>query len=108
MFKSNSSEIVKQAVLVGFLEVVYVFLVGLFLFVAGSSFPSVGDRAILGVLAFLTLLVVSVAVSGLLVFGYPVYYVMQKKYDEAMLSLAITLGVIAIFLVIIILGVIIV
>ena len=45
----------------------------------------------LAILSVLLLLVFSAAVSGVLVFGCPAYLALQKKYDQAILTLLVTL-----------------
>jgi len=106
MFKGDSSEIVKQSVITGLLQVVYIFVIGTFLLVAGRHFPTMGARSVLGPLAMMTLMVASVTITAVLMFGHPIAYIMNKKFDEAMLSIAINLGVLFIFFVLILFAVI--
>jgi Ni,Fe-hydrogenase I cytochrome b subunit len=85
-------ELVKDGVIAAFLQVVYIAFVAVFFMIADTAFPDDSWLVVVGVVAFLILLVLSVAVSGMLLFGYPMYYALQKKYPEALAILLVTCG----------------
>ena len=88
-FKEKIS-IWKVGILVGLAESAYCGLVALLLW-GGNSFLNAKMNGISGVIFGLMLLVFSVAVSGILVFGYPMYLAIEKKYKEAFQTAGITL-----------------
>lgn len=98
MFKLLSRDRVSgpvgQGALAGVAEALYIALVAVFMASTQMLFtaPDVFS-AIFGVVAFLSLFVISVAVSGILVFGWPAYYFFEKKYREAMFAFAGTIGI---------------
>ena len=76
-----------QGFVCGLLEVVYILLIGIF--IAGTESLFAGPKAwmiILGIVAFLVLVVLSVAVTAVLVFYWPVYYFFERKFEEARLA----------------------
>lgn len=89
----------KMGILAGLAESIYCGLIALMLWY-GSEFLSDKMSQVLGSLFGLILLVFSVAVSGVLVFGYPVYLAVEKKYKQAFQTIGITL--LTIFLVLVI------
>jgi hypothetical protein len=97
MFKLFSRDRVSgpvgQGTLAGVAEALYIALVAVFMASTQVLFatPTVFS-AIFGIVAFLLLFVMSVAISGFLVFGWPAYYFLEKKYREAMFAFAGTVG----------------
>jgi hypothetical protein len=91
--KDDLSQIGKKGIVAGLLELLYVVLMAAFLLSAPILFPITARSFILGPIIFLLATVFSVAFSGILVFGLPAYYFLNKKYREAGVVLASTLGV---------------
>lgn len=81
----------RAGVLAGLGEGVYIALVSLFMMTAGNRWFSNGETPTLTFAMFLLLFVFSAGLSGLIVFGYPVYLVSQRKFREAILTVAMTL-----------------
>ncbi|MEI6288779.1 MAG: hypothetical protein WCP18_04405 [bacterium] len=106
LFKSkkiDEHDVALHGIIAGLLESVYVLLVGvMFLLVqsfsSGPAQPG-GLVVVLFFASFLTLLVLSVAISGVLVFGLPAYYFLQKKYREGVVAVLATIATVAIFLI---------
>jgi hypothetical protein len=67
---------------------VYIFLLALVMSSLGDQFEPPG---LVGIILVLTLLVLSAALTGSLVFGYSVYLAMQKKTKAAVQILGLTL-----------------
>lgn len=89
---------VGQGVVAGIMEVAYIVLVAVFMVATESLFATARPTIIIfGIIALLSLLVLSVAVSGVLMFVWPVHYFVEKKYKEslyAFLATAVTMFVI--------------
>ena len=84
----NKKEIIKWGAGGALGEIAYVLVVVLLLNELGGSMPQVPQ--ILGMVIMLMLLVFSVALSGLFVFGYPAYLVYQRRIKEALATLLVT------------------
>lgn len=97
MFKQkiNDSAVLKFGFLGGIIEALYVFFVVALMRILSSSVSLPNDPLAAGMLLLL-LLVFSVAISGILVFGYPAYLAFQKKYAEALATVITTLAALAI------------
>lgn len=97
---------VSQGVVAGIMEVAYITLVAVFIVATDNLFASPRSGVmIFGIICVLSLLVLSVAVSGTLIFGWPVYYFMEKKYKEAINSfIASAVSIFVIFAIIFILA----
>jgi hypothetical protein len=96
---------VGQGVIAGIMEVCYIALVSIFIVGTQSFFSnSQSWMAVFGIVGFLSLLVLSVAVSGVLVFGYPAQYFMERKYKEALSTLISTAATMFVILAIIFLA----
>ncbi|MFA6410071.1 MAG: hypothetical protein WCW26_00635 [Candidatus Buchananbacteria bacterium] len=93
--KINESEIMKFGFLGGIAESAYCLLVVAMMMVLSQVMPQ-PTVPFSGFLLFLLLFVFSVGVSGILVFGYPIYLVSQKKIVEALMTALTTLVTIAI------------
>lgn len=88
--KTTDRDIIKHSIITALLEVVYVLLVATFFTVGSAVFPMTANP-IVSIMAFLLLFVLSAGISGVLILGYPVYYVSQNKYREALLALGATM-----------------
>lgn len=96
--KSNESEIMKYGFLGGIAQAAYTLAVVLVMQTVGEALPQEANETF-GTLLFLLLFVFSVAMSGVCVFGYPAYLVLQKRYPESVftfLTTMVTLAIIAI------------
>jgi len=87
-----------QGLVAGIMEVCYIALVAIFMVGTQTFFATPRPwTAVFGIVAFLALLVLSVAVSGVIVFIWPVRYFLDKRYKEsltAFISTAATMFVI--------------
>ncbi|MFA5020855.1 MAG: hypothetical protein WC517_02220 [Patescibacteria group bacterium] len=91
--RDRTSKPVSEGVITGIMEVCYIALVALFMVGTQSFFADSGPSTwlnVFGIVCLLSLLVLSVGISGLLVFGWPAHYVMEKKYEEALASFLAT------------------
>lgn len=84
--RDKESGPVSQGVVTGIMEVCYIALVAIFMVGTGGFFN--GNELspwmnVFGIICMLSLLVLSVGISGLLVFGWPLHYFMERKYEEA-------------------------
>lgn len=101
--KIHTSEIIKWGILGGIAECVYIFLLALLFSATGSKQQS--PDFILGGLAMMLLLVISVIISAILVFSKPFAFVLKKQIKEAILTFFTTLvTLIVVFAVIIIIA----
>jgi hypothetical protein len=93
---------VANGVVAGIMEVAYIVILAIFMVATESLFSAPQAWVmIFGIVAFLCLLVLSVAVSGVLIFGWPAYYFLEKQYKEALYAfLATTVSVFVIFAII--------
>lgn len=86
---------VGQGVITGIMEVCYIALVAIFMVGTQSFFNSAAPSPwlnVFGIVCLLSLLVLSVGISGVLVFGWPIHFVMEKKYDQALSSFIATIA----------------
>jgi magnesium-transporting ATPase (P-type) len=86
---------VGQGVVAGIMQVAYIVLVAVFMIATESLFST--PKALImifGIVAFLCLLVLSVAVTGVIVFIWPAYYFSERKYKESLYSFMATVGTI--------------
>lgn len=98
--KKEKYKNIKMGVLGGLAESIYCGLIALLLWNGDNFFNNTFDEAI-APLFVLILLVLSVAISGVLVFGYPAYLAVEKKYKQAFQTVGITLLTIFVVLVIV-------
>ncbi len=84
----NKKEIINWGLGGALAEIAYVLMIALL--IQGLNNVMTQASPILSIAFFLLLLVFSVAMSGILVFGYPAYLVYQKKIKEAMATLLVT------------------
>ncbi len=93
------SEPVRNGFFAGLAQVAFIFLIGIFILGTESLFAGNSSAwlMILGIVAFLILIVLSVAITGVLIFGWFIYYFFLKKYESAFLAFMGTTG--ALFLV---------
>lgn len=83
--KIDEAEVMKFGFLGGMAEAVYILFVVLFLNVLGSSAPSIKPQ-IIGAVLLLLVFVFSAGVSAILIFGYPLYMAVQKRYTESLMT----------------------
>jgi len=88
--KTDKSEVYKKGIAAGIAEIAYILLV-VIVMISIDKFMEQKANMGMSMLTVLLLLVFSAAVSGLLVFGYPAFMALQKKYHQAVLTLLITL-----------------
>ncbi len=101
--KQNKNEFIKYGIAGGFLECVYIFLVILLFNIIGNN-SSKMNEFMTGGLFMLLLFVVSVLISGLLVFGKPIRLVLENKISQAINIFFVTL--VTIFVIFVVVGVI--
>jgi len=92
MFKRDKVSPIGDGILAGVLEVGFAFILSIFL-VGSQTFLQTPHPwlVVFGIVAFLCLIVISAAISAVLVLGWPFYYFLEKKYREALQALAATL-----------------
>jgi len=86
MFKSSKvrlGEVFSRGAVAGLAEAAYVISVVMFMLFTNVLFSVKSPLNIYAPVVMLILLVLSVAVSAGLVFGYPLYYALNKQYQEA-------------------------
>ncbi len=88
----------QRAVFCGIGEALYIAFVASFAFIGGQMFPDESTGMIFNMASVLIILVIGVAVSALLIFGYPLYYFSQKKYREAVMFAVTALGTLSFIL----------
>lgn len=74
----------------GVLEAVYCFFIAVLIQLLDSVMS--GPAGVFNFLLVLLMLVFSAAISGLLIFGYPVLLVMKKKYLEAIFTVLLSVS----------------
>ncbi|PIY97122.1 MAG: hypothetical protein COY66_01175 [Candidatus Kerfeldbacteria bacterium CG_4_10_14_0_8_um_filter_42_10] len=77
----NEQTQVKAGVLAGLLESLYVLVVATIMMRMEEVMPNIDG--IFGIVMFLTLLVFSVGVSGIFVFGLPIHLFLEKRVKDA-------------------------
>ncbi len=93
-FKSKEvqiREIVNKGIIAGLIEAAYIIIISLFVLSAGAIFPANSPLMALGLVAFVILLVISVSITGIIIFGVPVYFLLNKKYQQALTFLGSSL-----------------
>ena len=93
--KIDESEVLKFGFLGGIAEATYILLVALLMQVMMVARPA-GKGQIGDVILVLIMFVFSVAMSAIIVFGYPVYLAVQKRYAESLMTAVTTLVSLAI------------
>lgn len=90
MFKKiDKSLLYKKGVWAGIAQMLYIILI-VILISSIDKFMAENAGGALSMVAVLLLLVFSAGISGALIFGYPVYFALQKKYHEAIFTLAVS------------------
>jgi len=105
--RDKESTPVGQGVVTGIMEVCYIALVAIFLVGTQAFFNNTSPSPwmnVFGIVCLLSLLVLSVGISGLFVFGWPAHYVMEKKYEEALASFFATVVTMFVIFAIIFIG----
>jgi len=87
------NNIIKNAVLNACLTALYIIIVASFLFYAPKIFGPDRANSVLVIIVMLSLLVFSVALVGMLIFGRPAFWYLDGKKKEAIFLLAYTLGI---------------
>lgn len=97
---------VAHGVVSGIMQVCYIVLVAFFMGATENLFSaSKPGLMIFGIICVLSLLVLSVAISGVLIFGWSAYYFLEKKYREALnCFVAVSTTIFVIFAIIFILA----
>ncbi len=94
--------LVKKGISSGLVEVIFIILVAFFFIAAETLLPDKSGSMVLGIASVLVLLVIGAAVAGALVFGWPLYLALQKKYQEAVLVFCCTLATLLAFFVLVV------
>jgi len=92
--KNDNKEIFKWGIGGGLAEIIYVALIALLMSALGNTIG--GASQILSMSLFLLLLVVSVGLSGLFMFGYPAVLALQKKFKEAIFTVLVSFATLAV------------
>ena len=97
----NKRSPIEIGVIAGVKQALYIYLVALFFqTVQGwDRQPSEVQGMILG----LTLFVLSAAISGAIVFGFPLYFALQKEYAKAIKTVSATISTLLVIFVIMLL-----
>ncbi len=98
------SVVVRQGIIAGILEVSYILLAAGYVLLSEDLWQPGSRSLIFGIASVLIMLVTSVAVSGLLVLGYPAYYFLQKQYRAGVVFLSSCLITLLIIFILILLG----
>lgn len=101
--KTSDKEVIWRSICAAFVEAVYVLFVVVFFSIGTAVFPQTGNP-IIPMIAFLLLFVLSAGISGVLILGYPIFYVLQGKYREAILSLTGTMVTILVIFTVLLIG----
>lgn len=72
----------------GIFVAIYCFFIAVLMLLADGFFAG---PTVIGFLLLLIIMVLSAAVSGLLIFGYPLYLALQKQYQEAIFTLLLSI-----------------
>ena len=96
----NKQKIILYALINALGTVIYVTLVANFMFFLENS-HRLQEDTVLGPIAFLLLLVLSVAATGMLVFGRPVYWYLDGFKKASVELIVYTLGFLLLFTVLI-------
>lgn len=92
-FKDRVSTPAGQGAIAGVAEAFYIALVAVFMASTQILFATPNaSNVVFGIISFLILFVISVAISGFLVFGWPIHYFLEKKYREAVFAFAGTIA----------------
>jgi len=89
--KKNKEDLYRCGIGAGIAEIFYVLIIALFLMTLESLFPKGPGFAPLNFLFVMLLFVFSAGFSALIVFAKPVYLALQKKWEEAVMTLVTTL-----------------
>jgi len=93
--KNNKKEILKWGIGGGLAEIIYIALIALLLGGLGNAMGNVSQ--ILSIALFLLLLVFSVGISGLFIFGYPAVLALQKRFKEAIFTILVSFATLIVF-----------
>lgn len=87
--KIDKKEIYKYGIGGGILEILYILLVAWFMNSLDNTMNQ--SEPIMSIMSVLLLFVFSASVSGFLVLGYPAYLALQKRLQEAFMTLLTTI-----------------
>lgn len=93
-------KLIRTAFFLALGEVAYVSFVATLMFTVGKLFGDKPDPPIIAPIAFLLLFVISVSVSGALILGKPVMLYLDGQKKDALKLFGITIGWLAVFLLI--------
>ncbi|NUM25089.1 MAG: hypothetical protein HUU49_00525 [Candidatus Buchananbacteria bacterium] len=93
--KIDESEVLKFGFLGGIAQATYILLVALFIQVISLARPA-GKGGVGDVILVLIMFVFSAAASAIIVFGYPAYLAVQKRFAESLMTAVTTLVTLAI------------
>ncbi len=102
--KNPPQELIKKGVLAGVIQAAYTLAVAGFFLCSDSLFREGSRSMIFGIVAMLTLLVLSVAISGALMLGYPAYYFLKKEFRAGLTFLVAAVSTLALIFLALILG----
>ena len=83
--KPDQDMIARLGVFAGVVEIVFILLAGFLMAVGNSVFTGSAGGSLLAVMGVLTLFVLSAGVSAVLLFGYPLFLLLNKRNEEAAL-----------------------
>ena len=103
--KHHVKRLIEKPILAGIvssvLVITYCGLIALFFFMAENIFPTAGGPNFALISFMLVLFVLSAAVCGILVFGLPIYFLIQKEIKKAGQYMVANLVAIVFFLIVI-------
>ena len=102
--KIDLTEVAKKGMVAAILEIGFILFVGAYAIVSEGLFHPGSKSMIFGIASVLILLVTGVALSGLLILGYPAYYFLQKEYKAGIVFWGASLSTLITFFILIILG----
>ncbi|HNP75046.1 MAG TPA: hypothetical protein PKL09_01630 [bacterium] len=102
--KTDRQALVKKGISAGLVEIAVIILIAFFFIASETLMPAKSGSLVLGIAAVLVLLVIGAAIAGILVFGWPLYLALQKKYYEAVLVFCCTLATLLAFFLLIVLA----
>jgi len=100
--KIDKTELYKKGISAGIAEMIYIILV-VGVISSIDKFMAQKSGGPLSMMAVLLLFVTSAGISAFLVFGYPAYFALQKKYHEAIFTLIISFLTLAVCFILVLL-----
>lgn len=93
-----AKKIIHQSFIFALGEGIYISLVALLMFGVQKLFGDKPDPAVIAPIAFLLLLVISAAISGALILGKPLMLYLDGQKKDAVTLFGLTIGWLAVFL----------